>query len=119
MPVFISILNVVLDDCFIYNSIVISNTTGCPLSKLEQRYLNQTISRNTCKRQQNISGFRQHNNILFYCYFDDDMFRSLDHPQVIFTKLKNNVTCTVNNVHVIWETIWLTNIFKYIKNYIR
>ena len=32
--IFISILNVVLDCCFIYNTIVNNNTTGCLLSKL-------------------------------------------------------------------------------------
>ena len=34
-----------------------------------------------------VFGFPQNNHILFYFSHDDSMFLSLDHPQVIFTKL--------------------------------
>ena len=33
-----------------------------------------------------VSGFSQHNNILFYFYLDNYMFRSLDRHQAFFTK---------------------------------
>ena len=38
------VLNVVLEDCFTYNIIIIIKTTGCPLPKLDKtKFINCTL----------------------------------------------------------------------------
>jgi len=44
-----------------------------------------------------VSGFSKQNNVFFYL---DDMFRSINHHQAIFTNLEQG-TCSANTIHVI------------------
>ena len=60
----------------------------------------------TIKRQQNSFWFQSlQQYIISFFYIDGYMFQSVDHPQV---KTQNKVTCSANNVHVIWGPIQLT-----------
>ena len=63
------------------------------------------------KDNQIFSGFSQTQQYIILFYLDDDMFRSLDHNQAIFTKIR--ITCSKNNIHVIWDMLRLINVLKY------
>ena len=37
------------------------------------------------------------------------MFRSIDHHQAVYTKLRNRDACSENSIHVIWDPVRLKN----------
>ena len=69
----------------------------------------------TLKDKKIVSGFSQTPQYISFYFYLEYTFRSVDHPQVIFTILRSGA-CNTNNIHVTWNPIILTNVLKYIKN---
>ena len=58
-------------------------------------WMNERTSCCVLKLQDNkiVSGSSPHDNLLFYFYLDDYMFRPLDHHQAIFTRESGKMQC--------------------------